>query len=75
RNDQSLHYTHSAPLMRYASSTCERKPAGFAGKQRRVEKDGLEAAGVARVLNPFDDAADYAARSLCEEIRSKEEIA
>ena len=28
----------------------------------------LDAAGVARVLNPFTDAADYAARSLLEEL-------
>jgi len=30
----------------------------------------LDAAGVARVLNPFTDAADFAARSLIEELGS-----
>ena len=53
---------------------------GYAGQVAAVARDAshrrqLEAAGVARVLNPFDDAADHAARSLHTEIRSKEETA
>jgi Kef-type K+ transport system membrane component KefB len=53
---------------------------GYAGQVAAVARDAthrrqLEAAGVARVLNPFDDAADHAARSLRAEIRSKEDTA
>ena len=53
---------------------------GYAGQVAAVARDAahrrqLEAAGVARVLNPFDDAADHAARSLHAEIRSKEDTA
>lgn len=49
------------------------KHAGFTGKIAGVVRDdqhgkALDAAGVARVLNPFTDAADYAARSLLEEL-------
>ena len=50
---------------------------GYPGQVAAVARDAahrrqLEAAGVARVLNPFDDAADHAARSLRAEIRSEE---
>ncbi len=53
---------------------------GYAGQVAALARDPvhrrqLEAAGVARVLNPFDDAADQAARSLHAEIRSKEKTA
>lgn len=48
--------------------------AGFKGKIAGVVRDdqhsrALDAAGVARVLNPFTDAADFAARTLLEELR------
>ncbi|WP_312144321.1 MULTISPECIES: NAD-binding protein [Stutzerimonas stutzeri subgroup] len=51
------------------------KHAGFQGKIAGVVRDdqhgkALDAAGVARVLNPFTDAADFAARSLIEELGS-----
>jgi Kef-type K+ transport system membrane component KefB len=51
---------------------------GFAGRVAAVARDAehgrrLEAAGVARVLNPFDDAADHAARSLHAEILTARE--
>jgi Kef-type K+ transport system membrane component KefB len=54
------------------------KEVGYAGQVAGVARDPthqrqLEAAGVARVLNLFDDAADHAARSLHAAIRSKEE--
>jgi len=49
------------------------KHAGFQGKIAGVVRDdqhgkALDAAGVARVLNPFTDAADFAARSLIDEL-------
>ena len=52
------------------------KHAGFRGKIAGVVRDdqhgkALDAAGVARVLNPFTDAADFAARSLIEELGAK----
>ncbi|WP_312397320.1 cation:proton antiporter [Stutzerimonas kunmingensis] len=51
------------------------KHAGFQGKIAGVVRDdqhgkALDAAGVARVLNPFTDAADFAARSLIDELGS-----
>ncbi len=51
------------------------KEVGYAGQVAAVARDAphrrqLEAAGVTRVLNPFDDAADHAARNLRAEIRS-----
>jgi hypothetical protein len=54
------------------------KEVGYSGQVAAVALDAthrrqLEAAGVTRVLNPFDDAADHAARNLRAEIRSKEE--
>jgi Kef-type K+ transport system membrane component KefB len=56
------------------------KDVGYAGQVAAVARDPthrrhLESGGVARVLNPFDDAADHAARSLHAEIRSKEKTA
>ena len=53
------------------------KEIGFAGQVGAVALDAvhqvqLERAGVTRVLYPFDDAADQAARSLCSEILAKE---
>ena len=47
--------------------------AGFKGRVAGVVRDDLHAealgaAGVERVLNPFNDAADYAARSFAAEI-------
>ena len=52
------------------------KHAGFQGKIAGVVRDdqhgkALDAAGVARVLNPFTDAADFAASSLIEELGTK----
>ena len=49
------------------------KEAGFAGRVAGVVRDDLHAAalgaaGVQRVLDPFSDAADYAARSFAAEI-------
>ncbi|CAH1747649.1 Sodium/hydrogen exchanger [Thauera humireducens] len=49
------------------------KEAGFRGRVAGVVRDevhgrALDAAGVNRVLNPFNDAADYAARSFAAEI-------
>jgi Trk K+ transport system NAD-binding subunit len=49
------------------------KEAGFKGRVAGVVRDDLHAealgaAGVERVLNPFNDAADYAARSFAAEI-------
>ena len=49
------------------------KEAGFKGRIAGVVRDDLHAealcaAGVERVLNPFNDAADYAARSFAAEI-------
>jgi len=49
------------------------KEAGFEGRIAGVVRDDLHAealgaAGVERVLNPFNDAADYAARSFAAEI-------
>ena len=49
------------------------KEAGFGGRVAGVVRDdihgeALGAAGVERVLNPFNDAADYAARSFAAEI-------
>lgn len=49
------------------------KEAGFSGRIAGVVRDdvhaeALGAAGVERVLNPFNDAADYAARSFAAEI-------
>ncbi len=51
------------------------KHAGFQGKIAGVVRDdqhgkALDAAGGARVLNPFTDAADFAARSLIDELGS-----
>ncbi|UPQ83089.1 cation:proton antiporter [Pseudomonas knackmussii] len=48
--------------------------AGFKAKIAGVVRDdqhgrALDAAGVTRVLNPFTDAADFAARTLLEELR------
>ncbi|WP_232756615.1 cation:proton antiporter [Thauera phenolivorans] len=53
------------------------KEAGFRGRIAGVVRDdmheeALAAAGVARVLNPFNDAADYAARSFAAEIAFEE---
>ena len=53
------------------------KEAGFRGRIAGVVRDDLHeealaAAGVARVLNPFNDAADYAARSFAAEIAFEE---
>ena len=49
------------------------KEAGFRGRIAGVVRDDLhgeelDAAGVERVLNPFNDAADYAARAFAAEI-------
>ncbi len=54
--------------------------AGFRGKVAGVVRDdlharALDAAGVARVLNPFDDAADYSARVFAAEIAFDKEHA
>ena len=53
------------------------KASGFDGQLGAVARDAvhharLEKAGVTRVLNPFNDAADQAARSLCSEILAME---
>jgi len=49
------------------------RQAGFSGKvagvvRDEVHGDAMGAAGVARVLNPFNDAADFAARNFAAEI-------
>lgn len=49
------------------------RQAGFSGKvagvvRDEVHGDAMGAAGVARVLNPFNDAADFAARNFAVEI-------
>ncbi|MNC59206.1 hypothetical protein D3C75_1090010 [compost metagenome] len=54
--------------------------AGFQGRVAGVVRDdqhgaALNAAGVARVLNPFSDAADFAARSFAAEIAGNKETA
>jgi len=56
------------------------KEAGFAGRVAGVVRDdlhgaALDAAGVDRVLNPFSDAADFAARSFATEIAGNKETA
>ncbi|MDI3489543.1 MAG: hypothetical protein PWP11_820 [Thauera sp.] len=53
------------------------KEAGFRGRIAGVVRDeihgkALDEAGVARVLNPFNDAADYAARTFAAEIAFEE---
>jgi Kef-type K+ transport system membrane component KefB len=53
------------------------KSTGFTGQVAAVARDAehhqkLERAGVKRVLNPFDDAADEAARSLRQDIQTQE---
>jgi len=53
------------------------KAIGFAGQVAAVARDAdhqqqLQNAGVTRVLNPFDDAADEAARSLRSDILTTE---
>ena len=53
------------------------KEAGFRGRIAGVVRDeihgkALDDAGVARVLNPFNDAADYAARTFAAEIAFEE---
>ncbi|SDT13849.1 cation:proton antiporter [Pseudomonas oryzae] len=52
--------------------------AGFQGRVAGVVRDeehgaALDAAGVARVLNPFSDAADFAARSFAAELAGDKE--
>ena len=51
--------------------------AGYAGAVAAAARDAahgqaLKAAGVARILNPFDDAADHAARNLAVDLRASE---
>src|SRR5690606_28176134 len=53
------------------------KEAGFRGRIAGVVRDeihgkALDEAGVTRVLNPFNDAADYAARTFAAEIAFEE---
>jgi len=53
--------------------------AGYAGAVAAAARDAahgqaLQAAGVARILNPFDDAADHAARTLAVDIRPPENV-
>lgn len=52
--------------------------AGFTGQVAAVARDPiqhqqLEARGVSRVLNPFEDAAEHAARTLFDAIKSQED--
>ena len=41
RKDQGLHYKQFGQAVLYGSSSCVSEKAGFVGKQRWVEKDGL----------------------------------
>ena len=43
RKDQGLHYKQFGQAVLYGSSSCVSEKAGFVGKQRWVEKDGLAA--------------------------------